>query len=330
MSRGSDRRLAARHSQTLEVDLHTRKDRRRVHATDVSRHGLFLSCFEPPPLHHAVLLTVHLAGSPFETMATVVRRNDIDVRGQVGAGLKLFCLGADAKSRWDRYVASLEGVELKLPTRPTHHAACFMVQLETPAALFDFFTTSVMGHKTLYVSPAVRQIGAEVLFVLVHPLSHDELELTAEVVEYNPDHPLRMGVRFKNVDRAARRQFKGFIGPVPGSDVLNTSEIPLLPADRPSWTEYAFFSPHLRDRTGGVDDPTDILPLRGRTVPSQEEIQLLDVEQPDAPLESLTTGELDLIEGKLMELPELELVDKNELFDFSWTNESSEPKTPKR
>lgn len=277
-----------------------------------------------------MLLTVHLAGGPFETMATVARRNVDEQRGPPGAGLKLFCLGAEAKARWDNFVATFEGVELSLPTRPSIHAACFLVQLDTPAALYDFFMTSVLGSKTLFVSPAVRQIGAQVLFVLVHPTTHDELELSARVVEYNPDHPLRMGVRFENVDKNTRRAFKGFLGPVPGGESSSMPDAaPLLPAARPSWTEYAFFSPRLRGR--GFDEPTDEVVLPKRTVPSQEEILLLDVEAPEGKLEVLRASDLDVIEGKLLELPELDLVDKRELFDFGWDNaggpDPSDPET---
>jgi hypothetical protein len=300
----SDRRHAKRHPERLDVDLHQRTTRRRLHAVDVSRHGMFLACPAPPPLHHAVLLTVLLPGGPFETMATIVRRNEHAELGPVGAGIKLFCLGAEAKSRWDRFVASLEGVELVLPTRPSNHAACFLVQLETPAALFEFFQAAVLGKKTLHVSPALRELGAEVLFVLVHPASHDELELVARVVEYNPDRPLRMGVRFENIDRSTRAAFVRFLGPLPGAEMSVPDGVPLLGAERPRWTEYAFYAPRL----GAAPEPAPV------EVPSAGDPEVAD---------------LDIIEGRLLELPELELVDKRELFDFDWTNEHS-PARPER
>src|SRR5678809_459779 len=98
----NERRTGNRHSFELDVELHSRTDRVKLKALDVSRHGLFVAFEQPPPLNHAVLLTVKLRGGPFETMATVVRRVMAMHEGPaLGMGLKLFCLGAGAKDRWD-------------------------------------------------------------------------------------------------------------------------------------------------------------------------------------------------------------------------------------
>jgi hypothetical protein len=311
----NDRRGAPRFQQDLEIELHSKTDRIRLPVFDVSRHGMFIACRDPPPMHHAVLMTVRLRGGPFETMATVMRRvteypkftDGTFGRGgsnPLGMGVKLFCLGADAKERWDRYVALLEDPGVQLPTRPTSQAsACFLMQPETVTELLEFYTQNVVSNRTLFVSPAVRMIGALVHFVLVHPDTREELVLDAKVVEWNPDHPLRMGVRFERVDKDSRRTFRGFLGPVPGAGTLSMPDgAPLVAGgQRPKWTEYAFFSPKVR---AGRD-------------PSGEFV-LLDDDAAPAIIVPPSPQELDVIEGEMMELPEMSSVDKRALFDFNW------------
>ncbi len=290
----TERRLAARHDVEIDVDLHTKRERIPLRALDVSRHGLFVQTKDPAPVGHAVLLTVRLRGGPFEAMATVARR-ETDLRhGPMGMGLKLFCLGADAKARWDGFVASLESPGVALPTRTSARGACFLVQPDDPQDLLLFFLKNVVGASTFHCAPAVRTIGAPVSVVLVHPKTHAEWALPARVVEWSADHPLRMGIRFDPVDREGRGAFKEFLGDVAGAAALSGTPpapaAPLVAQQRPRWTEYALYSPKLR-----VQPP--------------EEVLLLEEEA------------LDVIEGELLDLEELELIDKRELFDFSWSND---------
>jgi hypothetical protein len=307
-----ERRQATRHAQKLDVEVHSKTERVPLQALDVSRHGLFVMTAKPAPLHHAVLLTVHLRGGPFETMATVARRQVEHGAGSLGMGLKLFCLGAQAKSRWDQFVASLDAPGLNLPVRgvdPTGNGAVFLVQPDDVAALYEFFISNVMGSRTLYLSPAIRAIGAPVHVVLVHPITHDEMTLFATVVEWNADHPLRMGIRFDNLDGETRRAFKGFLGPVPGVGTLSMPDsAPLLTQDRVPWTEYAYYSPRVRANRSEVSG----------------EIVLLEEEVPQ--LAPPSSDELDVIEGQLLEHPELEMVDARALFDFHWNNDDEKTK----
>lgn len=273
MSGKQERRAGERFPLELAIDLHAQGDVVPVRALDVSRHGLFVACPQPPPLHTPVLITVKLRSGSFDTLATVVRRVEQQRQGALGAGLKLFCLGAEAKQRWDRFVGALESPGLALPTRPIHQiAACFLVQPEHPAALLEFFTHSVLADRTLYVSPAVRLLGAEVSFVLVHPRTHEESHQRAHVVEWSPDQPQRMGVRFAPVDTAGRQAFMKFLGDVPGAVPPPLSE-PLVRVARAGASEYAYFSPKLQAQ--------------------DELVELLLVD---------------------------EVIDKEDLFDFSWTN----------
>ncbi|MDP2339959.1 MAG: PilZ domain-containing protein [Deltaproteobacteria bacterium] len=272
MATNPERRLGARYPVELAVELHSGLNIIPTHALDVSKHGLFVACSRPPALHQSILIAITLRNGSFETLATVARRVEDQRHGPMGAGLKLFCLGAEAKDRWDRFVAGLESPGLDLPTRPMANvAACFLVHPENPAALLTFFNQNVLASRTLFVTPALRLVGAEVSFVLVHPHTHEEHVQQASVVEWNPDQPQRMGVRFSPVDAAGRRAFLKFLGPMPVA-----TPAPMEPLERARTSEYAFFSPKLN---------------------AQAEIVLL--------LED-------------------EVIEKEDLFDFTWTNK--EPK----
>lgn len=316
-----DRRGNTRHAHELDVELHLKDQRIPLRATDVSRHGLFLSSkLIFPPLHRAVLLTVKLKSGPFETMASIVRRVEEPSQGStLGIGLKIYCLGATARQRWDDFVRGLESQPLDLradlQTRTSKAAASFLVQPEDPASLLDFFIQNVATPRTLFVSPAVRRVGAEVEFVLVHPLTHEESVHLGTVVEWNPDHPHRMGVQIAPADMAARTAFRKFLGPVRGASIITaapTSSSEGRPiSERAHWTEYAMHSPRLHA----------LAPPAGHDATDDEIVLLEEVVHslpPQAP------EELDIIEGELLQHPELELVDKRALFDFNWNAEENE------
>lgn len=329
MTESIDRRGGTRHPHVLDVELHLKDERIPLRATDISRHGMFLeSKLLFPPLHRAVLLTVQLKSGPFETMASIVRRVEETSQGPVlGVGLKIYCLGANARQRWDAYVHGLESEPLDLradlKTRTSKAAASFLVQPDDPAGLLEFFVNNVATPRTLYVSPAVRKVGAEVEFVLVHPLTHDEMVHLGQVVEWNADHPHRMGVQIAQPDSDARKAFKKFLGPVHGASMITgmpaasgegtpvSAGAAGTAGEKARWTEYAFHSPKLH--------PT--APPMPRDSDGTDEILLVDeviASMPPQPPE-----ELDIIEGELLHHPELEYVDKRALFDFNWNAEES-------
>lgn len=284
-----ERRDGARHAREIEVELHLRKERRRLRTGDVSRHGIFVVCSDPPPVSHALLLTVLLENGSFDAMATVARRVDARHDQQGGVGLRFFCLGTPARRRWDDYIGTVERPTLRARPRPTPTGACFMIQPRDAAALLDFFEDIVLARSVVHVTPALRQIGARVEVVLVHPVTHEEISFEAEVASWSPDDPMRMGVRMAPVDKAKRAAFRAFLGPTPGAGSPSMPDAtPLIPAARDRVTEYAFVSPKLRRASR---EPTE---------------------------------ELAIVEGQLLELPELQLVDKGELFDFNWQNEETE------
>lgn len=249
-----ERRLGGRFASALPVTMQAADAAVSAVAVDVSRHGLFVTCPRPPALQASLLVGVQLPSGPIETLATVVRRVEEQSRGPVGVGLKLFCLGAGAKDRWDRYVQSLESPGLVLPTRPLSPSAewsasaCFLVQPHDPAALLSFWNDHVVARRPLHVTPAVRQLGADVEFVLVHPHTHAEHVLAATVVEWNPDVPQRMGIRFTPASSLSRQAFAAFLGPMAAPPIPEVAAPELARLEREGANEYAFFSPKLAGR----------------------------------------------------------------------------------
>lgn len=289
-SEADGRRLARRYPKRLAVDVLMKGAPRRVHTRDLSRHGLYLELTDAPPVHHAVSLTVHLPTGPFQTMAVVARQD------AAGAGLKLFCLGSEAKLRWDSLVETVSGRAVSLAPRAAAAAdsATFLVQLDTVAEMRAFYERHVQPERIVFVTPRLNQLGAEVVLVLVHPTEHTELSLRAVVASLPRAQPALMGIRFMDIDAPARAAFRRFVhAGVPEQDVALPS---LVEKRRRAFTEYAFYSPR-------VAPP-----------PSVEGEAIV------APDDDLAT-----VEGELLELPELELVDKHALFDFQWRNDEEEP-----
>lgn len=207
----TDRRTSNRSKTRLWVDVQMPDGKRRVQATDVSRHGLFLEMERPPDVGRMVLLRVHLPGGPFEVMAGVARHGSFSVESMGGAGMKLFCLGSNAKLRWDRFVADVGGESHRAQERPSRGKATFLVQLPTTDALRAFFQKHVSARQIVYVTPPVRRLGADVLLVLVHPDTNEELSLDGVVEDLDPDRPLRMGVRLDEASPALKRRFEAFL-----------------------------------------------------------------------------------------------------------------------
>ncbi len=212
---GVERRQASRIKTKLWIDLALPNDARRVQCTDVSRHGLFLEMDRPPALGRLVLLKVQLPAGPFEVMASVARHGAFTGESMGGAGLKLYCLAQSAKARWDKYVADVSGEAFSAVARSSSDAATFLVQLQHTDELRAFFQKHVSARQTVYITPPVRRMGAPVVVVLVHPLTHDELALRGVVAELDPDRPMRMGVRIEEAGAAAKARFDAFIATTP-------------------------------------------------------------------------------------------------------------------
>jgi len=319
MSNTTGRRFGKRFAHSVHVELHGSQGRRRLISTDVSRHGMFLAADPPPPASHAIFLTVHLPVGSFETMATVAHRTLGDQGAATGAGIKFFCMASLAKQRWDAFISRLEGEEISLTPRQetASDSASFLVQLDRPQEMVDFFQRHIESGHVVHVAPPVRKLGAEVRVVLVHPDSFDEFVFVATVVELDPETPLRMGIRFEEVSALQRDEFTHFVGVTPGGNAPESDEdLVLMPAARRKWTEYAFFSPKLRKGAapGKAARSPQTAPATTAAAPAAS--------PPPPPHEAGTDpDDFDIVVEEPLDQPGLELVDREQLFDFSWRND---------
>ena len=284
----SDQRRERRLKERLPCEVHIKAARVPALVGDVSRHGLFVHMKDPPPAAHVVALTLRLPGGPLDVMATVKRR----VTGSgddEGAGLALFAPSGSARARWEGFVRGAEqsGVPLAPLDRLTGADAAFLVQLPTTRALLAFFDEKIVPLQTVYVTPPVKRLGARIEVILVHPETDEEFVFSATVAELSADRPERMGIRFDPIDRETRQAFLAMLGPLahPQGRPLIGAQLHTTGEERV--TQYAFISPKLRGKS-------------------------LDDQEP-----------LDIVEGTPIDDPhdtpvELELVDKRELFDFTW------------
>jgi PilZ domain len=285
----SEKRRERRLPERLPCEVHIKSTRLAARVDDVSRHGLFVHMAEPPPLDHVVALTIHLPGGPLEVMATVKRRVRVGF-DEEGAGMLLFALSGSARARWETFVRGGEehGVPLAVsPPRLTSADAAFLVQLDSTRAMLDFFDQKIVPLQLVYVTPPVRKLGARIDVILVHPDTDEEASFFATVTELSADRPERMGIRFDPIDRARRQAFLAMLGPLSHPDGRPMIGAQLRTTGSERVTQYAFISPKLRGKSLDDQEPIDVV----EGTPIEEPVQTP---------------------------PELELVDKRELFDFQW------------
>jgi hypothetical protein len=115
-----ERRTARRVSYNLLVKQHGRIPR-TLTTIDVSRRGLLVVTNDPPPLNHAVRLTLELPNGALPAMASVVRyvtTPDPDKK-VVAMGLRLFGLSGELRARWDQFILSASNYEKVMGSRDT-------------------------------------------------------------------------------------------------------------------------------------------------------------------------------------------------------------------
>ena len=128
-----ERRGSARAHSVLAVDLHG-LPQRRLTTHDVSRRGLYVITEAPPPLRHAVKLTLHLPDEPISVLAMVVRHVLLPDGSVGGMGVKLFGLGGRARDVWDAFVAGV----LSPPRRVARAEVLLAIEVD--------FYRSMHGH----------------------------------------------------------------------------------------------------------------------------------------------------------------------------------------
>lgn len=205
----SDLRRSRRFREALRVDIVDKRGTRTGTAVDVARHGLFVAIVDPPHNRHLVQLTLHLPDGPLQAAATVARV----LPGQ-GVGLALFALSADAKRRWDAFIALAQQHELAQTSRPPtspfmpapspspspSQLPSFLVRLKTIERLREYLQNHVAVGGTVLYTPVLLPQGSGVQLIVVHPRTWAEYPLYGVIHRAVATPPKHLEILFSGVD----------------------------------------------------------------------------------------------------------------------------------
>lgn len=212
-----DQRRSKRYPCHLPVDLLIEGQARRVEATNVSRHGMFIETDAPPNERFVLQVMLHLPDGPLPATAFVTRRA---ARGATGAGLQFFTMSSTVKQRWDYYIYWLANrspfTQAPGPTPlgrpPGEERASFLVKLDTVDAL-----RRVMSHNfplgSIYLAtPLLHRVGELVSVILIHPKTEEEFVLLGSINRVRSENPRGVEIRLDELSPIQREIFARFVG----------------------------------------------------------------------------------------------------------------------
>jgi hypothetical protein len=198
-----EQRRSRRVRHQLRVDVIDRRGSRRATASDVARHGLFVTITDPPAERHLVQVVLHLPDGPLHAAATVAR-----TLPSRGVGLDLFALSAEAKGRWDAFVAlaqqqgsmpSLVPSASTSTTRSASQRPTFLVRLLSIERLREYFRNHVAVGGTILFTPLLPPQGATVELIVVHPRTQAEYSLLGRIQRVVSTPPKHLELVFLDV-----------------------------------------------------------------------------------------------------------------------------------
>ncbi len=172
---------------------------------DVSRHGFFLVTQAPLKERFLVQLVLHLPTGPLSATGFVVRLQEPQ-----GAGIQFFALSAAAKSHWDHFITgATPPPALDHDEHPER--ATFLVKLRDQARLQEFAERNFKKGGLYMATPLLKEEGAPVTLVVVHPDSENEFLIDGEVARVCREPPKGMDVRFAAPDAEQLEAFSVFV-----------------------------------------------------------------------------------------------------------------------
>jgi Tfp pilus assembly protein PilZ len=213
-----DQRRSRRYPATLVIDLKHGSKVERLKTVDVSRHGLFVATERAPNERFLVQLTIHLPDGQLPATAFVSRSVRKGDRQAAGVGLQLFALAAASKQRWDQYIFHLAGVKpssaAKEPQKKREgppDAATFLIKLRDKARLVEFYRKNVRAGGFYLATPVIKEAGAQIVLILIHPETEQELTLLGKVVRVCRERPKGMEIKLQRLSEVERQEIKFFI-----------------------------------------------------------------------------------------------------------------------
>jgi Tfp pilus assembly protein PilZ len=308
---GIEKRRSPRHPIELPVELIEGKRTRLVRTVDVSRHGLFLATDEPPRERYLIQLSVKLPTGPLPATAFVSRTVSPSSGRRAGVGVQFFALSASSKERWDAFVFDLAG--LKPPPQATSElakrtpdGATFLIKLKDTERLLEFYEKNVARGGLYMATPVIKESGAEVALVVIHPDTEHELILTGKVVRVCTDAPKGMEIKLATPN-AERARFLEFVttGQGPSADakpVDHRKKIDALPTITGDEIDTEDLSIDIVVDEAAVDDSEQFV---WEDVPNPDGVLTFDITEYEEFESEHNT--LDIVEEEPRDFPEVDL-----------------------
>lgn len=229
-----EQRKSPRFSCVLPVDLYTGSKPRRVSSVNVSRHGIFLSTDEVIKERFLVQLLIHLPDGALNANAVVSRT--VQTAELSGIGVQFFAQSASSKRRWDEFVFGLTG-HMVTPghdkvgwSQGAPDRATYLVKLKDRRRLVEFQEKNVNKGGLYLATPVIKEAGAEVALIIIHPDTEEEYLLTGRVERVCLDAPKGMEISIPPLDVASKERFLRFIET--GQSPEGVEALPAGPAPR--------------------------------------------------------------------------------------------------
>lgn len=210
-----EQRRSPRFPCAVPVDLYSGNKPRRVSSVNVSRHGIFLATDEVIKERFLVQLLIHLPDGALNANAVVSRT--VQTAELNGIGVQFFAQSASSKRRWDEFVFGLTGQmvtpghdkaswSIGAPDRAT-----YLVKLKDRRRLREFQEKNVNKGGLYLATPVIKEAGAEVALIIIHPETEQEYLLTGRVERVCLEAPKGMEISIPPLDVNSKQRFLSFI-----------------------------------------------------------------------------------------------------------------------
>jgi Tfp pilus assembly protein PilZ len=207
---------------------------------NVSRNGVFLEDISERAINSLVKfkMVVPPDNRTIEIFGKVVRQGEFS--GKQGVGVLFHTLSNEDRKIWLEYITLVEKLDLSDPTQEVPKNAAvtgkpdrrksasmpsYVIRHRTLARLEQFVVEDIAAGSMFLKTPVLKDIGTEVVVVLVHPGGDQDFELRAQVIGINPspteDNPKGMVLQFLPLKDETKALLEDFLGmPLPSSPVV--------------------------------------------------------------------------------------------------------------
>ena len=144
-------------------------------------------------------------------------------RGRAWSGIDFHQIESTARERWIDFVSEIEklnqtslGAAERVPERreAPRTASSFMVRFKNMTGMENFFTKNISSGGMFLKTPVLRKEGEKIQIVVIHPVTHRDVELEAQVVRVDKqptdEGKKGMALEFSSLDDDRKEELKSF------------------------------------------------------------------------------------------------------------------------